>query len=328
MFKEVFSEMYTFVSSNHILMVFFIAVVSGIFIMLMNSQKKTEYVKVLDREIKPGMSLILYGGFAALALLFLPAAVLFRKFQTVFFSYKNLWVMIPVIPVIAFMITCLITHAKQLKRPVRIITFVLSLFLLLCCGNMGVISQEGRELPQYKEEDITFGDSIPVLEKMKEISLSAKEAGTESPVFLAVPAITEYARQYSGYIKVLFGRDIWDGSLAAYNYNSYSEEMKSLNTWMTYFDAYGTLYYADNQVTDTFDYSNLDYASMDANEALHGGLPFAVLAKELGADAIVFSVNEKTDRAGLQYLENALSAHSEYVEVDSPADEGFVILFL
>ena len=313
--RDVFNEIVSFLSFNHILAVFLLSLLIGMFMMIC-------------RKVRTGANgLIVYSVISSVLLLLLPTAFLMRKFQTVFFTYTTLWVMVPVIPVTAFCLTAGIPEIMKLKKSTRIITFILIVCLLLCCGNMGKLSKSGKELPNLKEEEITIGDCIPILQRLDEIAVSAASEGDDF-VFLAPPSITEYARQYSGNIKMLYGRDIWDGSLAAYNYNSYSEECLSLYNWMLYSDAYGCLYYGDAVITENFNYEGLDYDLLDAEGKLHGGPAYAEAAKSLGVDAIVFTVNEKTDRAALDHIENVLSAHSEYVEVDSPVSQGYLIMYL
>ena len=323
MLADVFSEIVSFISTNHFLAVFYICVTVSFFILVFRNEKNSETLAGLKRALSPAAGLIIYSVIAVLLLVLPVTALVLRKFQTVFFSYNTLWVMVPVIPLSAFALTVFSGLLRKTKKSIGVFALILSIFLLLSCGSLGNtgLKVKGTELPGLKEKEITFYEAMPVLKRLSDLPNDA--------LILATPAITEYIRQYTGKIKTVYGRDIWDLSLASYNYNSYDEISKKLYEWMLYSDSYGCIYYqGGSNVINDFDYSVLDHAALDEDSSYLGGVKAAKLAEEKNVSVICFSVNEKTDRAGLEHLKTALSAESEYIEIDSDYDMGYYLLFL
>ncbi len=327
MLSDVFNEILSYVTSAHFLAVFFICITVSFFALFIGMKKtdggKNEFDSGFRKSLLPASALIIASLILSLLLMIPVTALIFRKFQTVFFTYRTLWVMIPAVPLSAFVLTLSCEKLKSFGKKIFIPAVILGLFVILSCGRFGssLPKVKGAELPGLKEEEITFKEAAPVLEKLSSLP--------DDSIVLTTPALTEYLRQYTGSIKTLYGRDIWDGSLAAYNYNTYSDEVKELYDWMLYSDSYGCIYYNSGySILKDFDYSSLDHAALDADPHYLGGTSFAQRAKELGACAICFSVNEKTDREGLEYLKAALSAESEYIEVDSSYDIGYYILYI
>ncbi|MBQ3898660.1 MAG: hypothetical protein II741_02330, partial [Lachnospiraceae bacterium] len=194
--------------------------------------------------------------------------------------------------------------------------------ILFICGSMGYFQYNEQDYPDLKEANTSFEETLPLLEKLQSM---ADETSADF-IILAPPFITEYSRLYSGDIKTLYGRDIWNGSLAPYNYTVYSEEIKDLYYWMLYEDSYGAIYYKTPRAVTTFNYEGLDYDAFDKDPESFGGINFIKRAKELGVSCIVFTINEKTDRAAITHIEEVTGLAGEYIQVEADYDEGYYIL--
>ncbi len=331
---KVFTEIYSFISENHIVAVFFICSLAGTLTILFgntgsvkntaSTEQSDAFSSVLRKRLMPASFLLIYSVGMTILLIFPPTATVFRFFQTVFFRYSALWTMVPLIPVTAFVLTSAAGSTGGTGAKTAIPVFVSVSLLILLCGSLGTYHVRRDILPGLKEQEISYDEAAPVLSRLAVISESDPDL-----VILATPAITAYSHFYSGHIKTLFGRDIWDISLGAYNYSEYSDDLKDLYEWMLYSDAYGCICYKDSgSILDDFNYDGIDHEALFSDPGYLGGPAFAKMARELGCGAIVFSVNAKTDRAGLECLEKTLSAHSEYINVDSSFDEGYLILYL
>lgn len=322
MIVTLFQNALDYIASNHILAVYLLCICISFFVVLAVKDKTIEGGVYAD--LNKGKALFFYGA-VMYALLFFPiSAAVLSKFQSVFFSYNYLWIALPVVPTVAIALTAFSGSLKSLKKSTAIITVVMVLVLLLLCGNMGVNTKKDVATNEWKEAELSFEEVKPIIDKMQEIADSDPDA-----LFLAPPSVTKYAHWYSGNIRTLYGRDMWEASLGAYHYDEYSDEVKDLYTWIEFIDAYGIFYYCDGpEFYDCFDLKNLDYDYMDSSEKYYGGIKFALMAKEQGVTAICFPINEATDRAALERIEKALSVSGESIEIESSVDDGYYTLYL
>ncbi|MBR1860424.1 MAG: hypothetical protein IJ796_00975 [Lachnospiraceae bacterium] len=323
--KSVINEIYSFYGANHIIAFLLLSLILGITVLLIKNTGNRREISVLKKELCPVGPLLLYGITISLLLCIPFTALVLRHFQTVFFSYSQLWAMVPVIPIIAAVFTCASTLLKKLSKGKAIALTGLMLAIPILFFGIGSGKKTGDELTGQKEYEISYEEAIPVLERLSEAASGRKNGLT----ILSTPAITEYSRQYSGNIKTIFGRDIWDGSLAAYNYTVYDSDHINLFHWLLYCDVYGCVYYLDSPLVITsLNYTALDYEALDNDPGYLGGPALARLAKQKGVDAICFSLNEKTDTAGLEYIRQAMSADYEIIDVDTDYDTGYYIMYL
>ena len=259
-------------------------------------------------------------------LLIPPVRYLLGLGQTVFFSHDYIRICLPFIPAGAAVLTDLTRYLKGRSKVVAPLAVVITAFIVFILGGFGSSKSEADNMidPEFPVD--SYESCIPVIDRLSELS----EEHNGDYLVLAVPTITQYTHLRTGSVKTVFGRDMWDGDVKAYNTEVCSEDTDDLYRWMLYNEFFGCVYYMQNDsVTDGLDYSGLDHAALDAGDLYTGGgVRFAQRARELGIDAIVFSVKENTDMAALSHIEQVLSASHEYIEIDSDVSSGYYILFL
>ena len=271
-------------------------------------------------------SLLLYSIVMFILLLIPPVRYLLGLGQTVFFSHDYIRICLPFIPAGAAVLTDLTRYLKGRSKVVAPLAVVITAFIVFILGGFGSSKSESDNMidPEFAVD--SYESCIPVIDRLS--GLSEEHSGDY--LVLAVPTITQYTHLRTGSVKTVFGRDMWDGDVKAYNTEVCSEDTDDLYRWMLYNEFFGCVYYMQNDsVTDGLDYSGLDHAALDAGDLYTGGgVRFAQRAHELGVDAIVFSVKENTDMAALSHIEQVLSASHEYIEIDSDVSSGYYILFL
>ena len=58
----------------------------------------------------------------------------------------------------------------------------------------------------------------------------------------------------------------------------------------------------------------------------YGHINLLKRAKELGVSCIVFTINEKTDRAAITHIEEVTGLAGEFIKVEATYDEGYYVL--
>lgn len=162
----------------------------------------------------------------------LTAAAL-MAYQTKFYDYQWIWGAVPVTIVIALAGTQLWTQlteryakGKGAGWKTAGIT-VLLICVVYLCGSMQSNVWDAEESAQNREE------TAKVLEILT-------ENGQNKDICLWAPqGIMEYARALDGSVVLPYGRNMWDGALNAYSYDTYGEEEKLLYTWMCHAEATG-----------------------------------------------------------------------------------------
>ena len=271
-------------------------------------------------------SLFLYSIIMFILLLLPPVKYLLGLGQTVFFSHDYIRICLPFIPAVAAVLTDLTRYLKGRSKAIAPLAVVISAFIIFVLGGFGSSKSEANNMidPEFPVD--SYESCIPVIDRLTGLT----EEHNGDYLVLAVPTITQYTHLRTGSVKTVFGRDMWDGDVKAYNTEVCDEPTDDLYHWMLYNEFFGCVYYMQNDsVTDGLDYSSLDHAALDEGDLYTGGgVRFAQRARELGVDAIVFSVKENTDMAALSHIEQVLSASHEYIEINSDVSLGYYILFL
>ena len=175
-------------------------------------------------------------GYAVLAasLVMIPlTAVLLMCYQTRFYDYVWLWVLVPVTPVIAYGGTVFYFGSYQdfVKKQngenstlFGIVLAAVGLVMILLCGNIDrKVWTDGREAKEMEETALLL-DYLT-------------ENGKNPDICLYGPRVVmEYARSVNGSVKLLYGRNMWETSLAAYSYDTYDEAVTALYEWMEELD--------------------------------------------------------------------------------------------
>ncbi|MCM1101295.1 MAG: hypothetical protein NC079_04210 [Clostridium sp.] len=168
--------------------------------------------------------LVIYAAvMAALCICPVTAAVL-MVYQTRFYDYQWIWSMVPMTAVAALGGTVFLTGQWKTGRGYRTwarnaaVTLCVAAILVLC-GNMGQAQAEDTYINLDRER------AEAVLEKAREVC--------PGEICLWAPReILEYARLGDGSITLLYGRNMWEESLNAYSYDTYSGELRELYEWM------------------------------------------------------------------------------------------------
>lgn len=310
--------------------IFFIASASGLF----NAIKLKQ---TLNKDLYfPNTAIIFFiAGIVTIILVIPFFAILLMQFQNVFYSYDALWTMALILPITAFALSFAIAYLSKLKNKA---TFVISSLLLglslLACGNMG---KSNDELQTYEllHHQVSYEECIPLLNKLEEYSLAPEYDG--SITILAPANITMYAHFRPGNVKTLYGKDMWDNSMAPLTYNEYPEDYCKLYTWIGCAEAYGSFYNVDEQ-SPILSYelqlakfkgiSTLDDAesSVKKGNAI-GGITYFELASQNNIDIIVLYTNgNNLDTVAFDYILNSVNIRQDYIPINDT--EGYILLFL
>ena len=172
-----------------------------------------------------------YTALMTLLCIFPVTAAALMLYQTRFYDYEWIWSLVPMTVTVAWGITEFLDDRwKGLSlskwRHGLPVTALLLGVLVLCSG-LGEKSAERKEQlvrRQQAEEIVTH-----ILENC------------DGDICLWAPReILERARQQSGSLKVLYGRNMWEWTLNAYSYDVYSREIQELYLWMENVDPTGT----------------------------------------------------------------------------------------
>lgn len=164
---------------------------------------------------------------AACCILPMTAAVL-MLYQTRIFDYRWIWGIVPLTAMAGFGMTVFLSDILQSciqkNRMKGILAMLLLLAAVLLCGGLG-------EKPRNTDAEEQRNRAERILAEVQ-----AQMQGRE--LFLWAPQeIMQYARAYDGSIRLIYGRNMWDGSLNAYIGSGYSPEIHAMQQWMDDGDA-------------------------------------------------------------------------------------------
>lgn len=180
--------------------------------------------------------LLHYGAGMTAMILFPPTAWVFTQYQTPFYTYSHLFLLLPMTAVLAWGLTEIWGHAmvyteKQAesrkfvvkhKKLCECAAALVCALLLLLSGNVAFAAH-----PTAKTEG-----SMKIPRETQEVLLILEAAGPEDELLLAPDEILEYARSYSGKFRLLYGRNMWNGALNAYTYDTYSDVLQEIHRWL------------------------------------------------------------------------------------------------
>jgi hypothetical protein len=171
--------------------------------------------------------LLIYASAVAVLAVFPPGAALLMKYQTAFYDYKWIWSAVPVTLVIAWGMTvlcleqCRARWQGKIWKPAGFLALLLAVILL--CGNLNTDGCKGAAMSA--DRAATAG----ILDKL------AESGDTESICMWAPEQVLAHVRELNGGIRLLYGRNMWEASLNAYAYDSYSQDVAGLYQWMKIF---------------------------------------------------------------------------------------------
>ena len=151
-------------------------------------------------------------------------AVGLMLYQTKFYDYEWVWSIVPLTAMTGFAVTVFVTDTLKefiggdRKKQIAVVLFMVAALILS--------SGLDRDNRRAAEEQAERSCAAELLEKVQE------RMGDREIYLWAPREITEYAREWNPAIQVLYGRNMWDSSLDAYAYDTYSDETKALECWM------------------------------------------------------------------------------------------------
>ena len=192
----------------------------------------------LSGKWKRKKSLFLYTVLMSLFCILPVTAMALMLYQTRFYDYEWIWSLVPMTVVAAWGITEFLDEQwkgfllSQWKRALPVTALLLA-GLVLCSG-LGVNGFDRKE-KRYERQR-----AADVLAQVMELQ--------GGDVCLWAPReILEYARETTGSVQLLYGRNMWDESLNAYAYDTYSRELTELYLWMENVEPSGTAQVEDEQ---------------------------------------------------------------------------------
>lgn len=167
---------------------------------------------------------LIYTTAAAVCCIVPVTAVGLMIYQTRFYDYEWVWSFVPLTAMVAYAVTVFINdflkNSARNDRRKEIGVILLLLVVLIFCSGMGA---EPWDSAKEQTERETAENVLTVVQEHME--------GRE--IYLWAPReIMEYAREYDAGIRLLYGRNMWDASLNAYAYDTYSEKMTDLERWI------------------------------------------------------------------------------------------------
>ncbi|MCH5338717.1 MAG: hypothetical protein J1E03_08045 [Acetatifactor sp.] len=172
-----------------------------------------------------------YTALMMFACIFPVSAMVLMLYQTRFYDYEWLWSLVPMTVVIAWGITEFLDERwKELSlsrwKQGLPVTVLLLVVLVLCSG----FGQTGYS---RNEEQIRRNKADGVIDRILELQ--------DGDICLWAPReIMEYARERTGRLSLVYGRNMWEEALNAYTYDVYSQEYRELYLWMENADPAGT----------------------------------------------------------------------------------------
>ena len=174
-----------------------------------------------DRKREP--VLLGYTTVVTVCCIFPLTAALLMQYQTKFYDYQWVWNYVPLLIVVAFAGTLVLGHCRKWAAA------LVMLVIILLCGRLT------DPLAEVK----TDWQQTAAAEK---VVTAIAEAETEETITLWAPKeVMASARVYAPGIKLPYGRDLWDASLGAYTYDTYTQVEDDLCQWMHCAGVFGTV---------------------------------------------------------------------------------------
>ncbi len=175
--------------------------------------------KNVDNKVN---KLLLYTMIMTGILLFPITAMIVVIYQTAFYDYAWAWSMVPCGAVIAYGISVFLMDMKSGSKRKMVPMVAMIVLILLVCGNQGTIRTNAKVVEKGQTEAIA--------------EYAVKEAEDGQAVLWAPQNIMQEVRRYTGEIKLIYGRDMWDEKAGAYDYEAYDENQMEAYEWMELVD--------------------------------------------------------------------------------------------
>lgn len=190
---------------------------------------------VLGQNDDTGRGLLIYVTVMTIVCVCPVTAAFLMLYQTKFYDYEWIWSLVPMTAVIAWgMADFLAEKWKNFRKEgmgKSLILTICAAALLFLCGGLGVKAWE--ESGTGEERD-----------RIASVLSAVTENGRRADICLWAPEeVMEYARAYSGGIRLPYGRNMWDKSLNAYSYDTYDAGRMEMYQWMSLAEENGSFDY-------------------------------------------------------------------------------------
>ncbi len=158
-------------------------------------------------------------------------AAFLMMYQTRFYHYPWVWSLVPVTIVIAWALTQLFTDMKECRK---LKGWKLWLFVLACVALIvlsGDLGKQERRMSVEKEQLIRVEQLVAELQA---------QTDDRKLCLWAPQEVVEHARIVDTNITLVYGRNMWDGLLNGYSYDSYGPEEVALYKAMKQAEDYGS----------------------------------------------------------------------------------------
>lgn len=177
----------------------------------------TYYEKTEKKEF------LIYTTIAAACCILPMTAAALMLYQTRIFDYRWIWSIVPLTAMAGFGMTVflaeILQNCIQKNRMKGIPATLLLLAVVLLCGGLG-------ERPRNT-------DNAEQRNRAERILAEVQARMQDRELFLWAPKeIMEFARAYDGSIRLIYGRNMWDGTLNAYIGAGYPSEIYAMRQWM------------------------------------------------------------------------------------------------
>lgn len=183
--------------------------------------------------------LFLYAFGVTVLVLFPLSAFVLLKYQSAFFTYSQLFLLIPMLPVMAWGMTELLTWFKESFLPSKEVPGFVKKRPWLCeivlVSVLGFILWMAGSLSAANHVTTLSSNQYKIPEKVLEVLQvleTAEEIDLEKDIVVAPDEVLEYARAYSGELKLLYGRNMWQPELNAYTYDTYNGDLQKVHYWL------------------------------------------------------------------------------------------------
>lgn len=236
-----------------------------------------------------GRGLLIYAAIMTIACVCPVTAAFLMLYQTKFYDYEWIWSLVPMTAVIAWGMADFLAERWRNSRKEgmgkSLVLTICAAVLLFLCGGLGAGPWEESSTGENRD-------------RMAEVLSAVTENGQKADICLWAPQeVMEYARVYSGAIRLPYGRNMWDKSLNAYSYDTYDAGRMELYQWMSLAEENGS-----------FDYT-VEVSGLSAEE---GTEVVGEIAAEAGGEAAEADEDNTPDApkqlSGTQCIQNALAA--------------------
>ena len=197
-------------------------------------------------------------------------AALLMQYQTKFYDYQWVWSYVPLTIVVALAGTLVLGHCRELnagcdkqgngrekliaKAKVPAAALMIVVLILLCGRMTDPLTNVKTDWQQAESAEPVVKAIAETVGKVNvsEEAVAEESAAKETVVLWAPKEIMAAVRIYRPDIQLLYGRDLWDASLGAYTYDTYTQVEDDLCQWMHCTGVFGTIdgYRLDGTVLD------------------------------------------------------------------------------